>query len=236
MATNLGLTAGTCTDDYGHGTHIAGTIADTTYGFATSATVSCFKLLNSGGTVPSISGFFEAVAYALDSKNNVDVVNLSFGLRLTTDECPTCTPAQFDAVRDMLNSEIKDLSDNGIYSIMAAGNRAEDACIYTPQSATAEKAFTVQAYNEQGLSNSLSNFGTCTDLTAPGEDIPSLSFTGNNPAVLTGTSFAAPHVAAATAILLSGAAKVDVSTLTSTGIDITAGDGATIKALGISCI
>lgn len=83
-----------------------------------------------------------------------------------------------------------------------------DACNYSPADVTA--AITVGASNSVyergtncGSASSGSNYGTCLDLFAPGQNILSANNkTDRATKLMTGTSMAAPHVAGAAALLL----------------------------------
>lgn len=87
----------------------------------------------------------------------------------------------------------------------------------------------VQAHNESGITWPLSNYGTCTDLSAPGISIVSLSGTAD------GTSMAAPHITDTIAQLLSDGITPSFTTLTENGGTVTANDGNEIPKHGIYC-
>jgi len=64
-------------------------------------------------------------------------------------------------------------------------------------------AITVGAVGRGDRRSAFSNFGSCVDLWAPGEDITSVGIDGPQATrVLSGTSQAAPHVAGAAAMLI----------------------------------
>jgi hypothetical protein len=102
----------------------------------------------------------------------------------------------------------------GYAVIVAAGNFNENACDYQP--ARVAEAITVGATtrgdvrpgpNEWGYSRSGkpqgSNYGSCVDIFAPGDDIISAGHKSDTDiATESGTSFAAPHVTGAAALLL----------------------------------
>ena len=61
----------------------------------------------------------------------------------------------------------------GVVVVVAAGNSADDACFYSPASATS--AITVGSTTSADLVSPFSNYGTCMDIYAPGSDINSVA-------------------------------------------------------------
>ena len=174
-------------DCNGHGTHVAGTIAGSVYGMAKSATLIPVRALACDG-----SGLYSDVIAGLDwvAANHRDgtpaVVNLSIG-----------GPAS-----NTLDAAVQAVIGDGIPAIVAAGNRAVDACTASPSRVPA--AVTVAASESSDRQASFSNFGSCVDLYAPGVGITSTWYTSSTAtASLSGTSMATPHVAGAAALLLS---------------------------------
>lgn len=173
-------------DQQGHGTHVAGTVAGATYGVAPGAIVESYRVLNEFG-----NGSFESVVAGIDAAtaNGVDVINMSLS-GLTWSQ----VPAVDDAVRRS--------TDAGTVNVVAAGNASDDACLFTP--ANSPDAFTVGATDITSFGDqraSFSNFGSCVKIWAPGVGTLSSYFTSDNAtAVLSGTSMATPHVVGAVAI------------------------------------
>ncbi|WP_236557621.1 S8 family peptidase [Arthrobacter sp. 9AX] len=183
-AVNDGLGSGDCN---GHGTHVAGTVAGSTYGVAKGATVVPVRVLDCNG-----SGYNSDVVAGLDwvaanhAAGTPAVVNLSLGGGAST----------------AVDAAIQAVINDGVTAVVAAGNSAADACTSSP--ARVPGAVTVAASDSEDRQASFSNFGSCVDLYAPGVGITSASYTSASATVsMSGTSMASPHVAGAAALLLS---------------------------------
>ncbi|WAH98277.1 S8 family peptidase [Arthrobacter sp. MMS18-M83] len=176
------------TPEAGHGTHVAGIAAGSTYGIAKSATIVPVRVLNcSGGGNASdvIAGLNWVVQDHQAHPGQPAVANLS----LSGD------PNQ------SLDAAVQNAIDNGITVTLAAGNSSVDACTLSPSRVPA--AITVAATDAFDRQATFSNFGSCVDLYAPGVQITSDWNTSNTATnILQGTSMAAPHVAGAAAMLL----------------------------------
>ena len=175
------------TDCNGHGTHVAGTVAGATYGVAKGATLVPVRVLDCNG-----SGYNSDVVAGLDwiAANHAAgmpaVANLSLG----------------GAASSTVDAAIQAVIDDGVTTVVAAGNSAVDACTASP--ARVPGAVTVAASDSTDKQASFSNFGSCVDLYAPGVSITSDYYTSTTAtASMSGTSMAAPHTAGAAAVLLS---------------------------------
>ena len=175
------------TDCNGHGTHVAGTVAGSTYGVAKSATLVPVRVLDCSG-----SGYNSDVVAGLDwiaanhAAGTPAVANLSLGGGAST----------------TVDSAIQAVLDDGVTTVVAAGNSAVDACTASP--ARVPGAITVAASDSADKQASFSNYGSCVDLYAPGVSITSDYYTSTTAtASMSGTSMAAPHAAGAAALLLS---------------------------------
>ena len=174
------------TDCNGHGTHVAGTVGGTAHGVAKGVRLIAVKVLNCAG-----SGSFAGVAAGIDwvtghHTSGPAVANMSLGGQGsdTTGE---------NAVRNSIA--------DGITYAIASGNSNSDACNFTP--ARVAEAITVNASTNTDARASFSNFGTCSDIFAPGQNITSAWMTNDTATnTISGTSMAAPHVAGGAAVLL----------------------------------
>jgi aqualysin 1 len=177
---------GSKTDCSGHGTHIAGTIMSKTYGVAKKATAFAVRVFGcAGGSELSvmIAGINTAIAHAVASRKP-SIINLSFG----------------GDNSNAMNTAVKFATDRGIHVVASAGNDAKDACNVSP--ANAPSAITVMASDRNDVFASVSNYGACTDIIAPGVSILS-TWLNNGVTTYSGTSMAAPHVSGVMAMLLS---------------------------------
>jgi hypothetical protein len=184
-------------DHFGHGTHVAGTIAAEgnngigVVGVAWGAKVMDVKALDDGG-FGSDSELASAIIYAAD--NGADVINASWG-------GPGSSPVLEDAVNYA--------SSLGVVFVAAAGNSGADVAGFYPAGLAA--AIAVGALTPSGTNAYFSNFGYGLDVAAPGVDILSLRATNTYIGIplngqytrLDGTSMAAPHVAGLVALILS---------------------------------
>jgi len=171
-------------DCQGHGTHVAGTIAGTTYGVAKGATIVPIRVLDCLGA-GSTSAVVAGLDWILTFNNGAPaVVNMSLGGSPST----------------IVDSAVQRLIDDGITVVVAAGNSAYSACLASP--ARVPAAITVGATQSDDARAQYSNFGPCLDIWAPGTGITSAGIASDTAtAVKSGTSMATPHVAGAAALL-----------------------------------
>ncbi|PVU88917.1 hypothetical protein BB559_005288 [Furculomyces boomerangus] len=173
------------TDNYYHGTHVAGIAAGKMYGVAKEAEIVSVKIFDKNGK-PSPGGLITCLGWVVEDHKNskaqglskAAVVNLSLGSMGES-------RAYNDALAEMYNQ--------GIHVVVSSGNGADDACKYTP--ASNKNVITVGAIDKNDAIASWTNYGKCVDIFAPGDEIVSAKFDdedGN--LVLSGSSMSAPHV------------------------------------------
>lgn len=185
------------TDNNGHGTHVAGTIAASetgsgVVGAAPEANLLILKVLSGQGG-GKFAWIIDAIQYAVDWKGSkgerVRVISMSLG-------GPQDIPE--------LHEVIKYAVDNDVSIVCAAGNEGDG------RETTDEFAYP-GAYNEviqvgavdfqRGIAE-FTNTNDEIDLVAPGVEILS-TYPENKYARLSGTSMATPHVSGALALLIN---------------------------------
>jgi serine protease len=206
-------------DENGHGTHVAGTIAEKTnngiglVGIAYRAKVLPVRVLDRHGSGEA-DQIARGIRYAVD--RGADVINMSFNFG-----CGKTVPG--------VNEELRRAYRKGVIAVASIGNLGSEACISPP--ATAPRTIGVGGSTEGGCLGSYSLAGKGVDLVAPGggppaPGCPSISSrpifqvtlkSGNTrlfgqPSSYAGTSMAAAHVSGVAALVLaSGVVKRDAS-------------------------
>jgi serine protease len=207
-------------DRNGHGTFVAGTIAEATNngygltGLAFAARIMPVRVLNSEGEGDA-STIAEGVRFAVRHGARVINLSLEFSPGVTARDIPELMAALRYAYR------------KGVVVVAAAGNEGHTAVAYP---AKAPHVIAVGATTEHGCLANYSNDGPGLTLVAPGggadadlpgdpnchpelpsgRDVFQMTFTGSSPRQFgfpdgyEGTSMASPHVAATVALIIAG--------------------------------
>ncbi len=173
-------------DCSGHGTHVAGTIGGATYGVAKGVSLVAVRVLDCAGSAPwsvVIAGIDFVTADHQAGEPAVANMSLGGGANLAVDQ----------AVRNSIA--------DGVSYALSAGNSNAPACAFSP--ARVAQGMTSGASTSTDRKASFSNWGSCMDWFAPGQDITSAwrsSDTATN--TISGTSMASPHTAGVAALYL----------------------------------
>ena len=194
----------------GHGTHVAGTIAEKTdngiglTGIAYRAKLMPVRVLDSQGRGDA-AAIARGIRFAI--ANRAQVINMSFNFG-----CGKQVPGVNEALREAANK--------GIVVVASAGNLGAETCVSPP--ATGPRVIGVGGSTEGGCLGSYSLAGRGVDLLAPGGGTPiagcpsisarpiyqvTLKPTSSHefgvPSNYVGTSMAAAHVSGAAALVLA---------------------------------
>ncbi|MEA5550509.1 S8 family peptidase [Anabaena cylindrica UHCC 0172] len=186
-------------DDNGHGTHVAGTVAQSTNnqygvaGVAYEASLMPLKVLSASGS-GTVADIAEAIKFAAD--NGADVINMSLG---------------GGGASQLMEDAIEYAYKKGVVIIAAAGNESTDGASYP---ARYLHVIGVSAIGPDGEKASYSNYGAGVDISAPGGSetgtILQETINENGEGVflgLQGTSMASPHVAGVAALIKAEGVK-----------------------------
>ncbi|SMF21958.1 Serine protease, subtilisin family [Streptomyces sp. Amel2xC10] len=173
-------------DGNGHGTHVATTIAGSTYGVAKKAKIVAVRVLDNNGS-GTTAGVIAGIDWVTRNHSGPSVANLSLG----------------GGASSTLDTAVRNSIASGVTYAVAAGNSSANASSYSPARVT--EAITVGATTSTDARASYSNYGSVLDIFAPGSSITAgwhTSDTATN--TISGTSMATPHVAGAAAVYLAG--------------------------------
>lgn len=192
------FSSGICTDNTGHGSMVCGVIAAATgngkgiSSIAPGATILPIRCFTSTPTHVGgyVSNLISGLNFAVES--GADIINMSWGVTQNSSSLKTAVDAAYRA---------------GCILIAAAGNDGAAAVATNRYPAAWDNVISVGASNELGQLTNYSQRVESVDICAPGGSARSLivSTAFNSPTAYdskVGTSFSAPEVAAAAALLL----------------------------------
>lgn len=169
-------------DEYGHGTHVAGLIAGKNTGVAPNAELYIAKVLDKDG-FGSMAHVLDGITFAINYE--VDILCMSLG-----------SPYEIPLI---LQERITQAYNNGITIVCATGNSGRNQVQYP---AFMEEVIAVGGVDKDFNRAKFSNHGKQLDIMAPAVSILS-TFKDNNYARITGTSTASPLIAGAIALIIS---------------------------------
>jgi len=143
-------------DDYGHGTHMAGCIAQTTNnylgvaGVAFNATIMPIKVMDNTGNAP-VSVEIEGIYYA--TNNGVNIISMSLG---------------GDTYSATEQAAVTYAYENGVTLICSAGNSFDNIPEYP---ASLAECISVSAIRYDYTKPAYSNYGQYINVCAPGGDL-----------------------------------------------------------------
>jgi len=172
-------------DGNGHGTHVSSTVGGLRYGVAKGVYIVGVKVLSDQGS-GSNAGVIAGIDWVRGNHVRPSVSNLSLG-------------GGYSAAT---NNAVNALSASGNIVAVAAGNDNADACNYSPASAT--QVLSTGATARTDTRSTFSNYGTCTQIFAPGTNILGAWIGGNTASrTISGTSMASPHVCGVAALIVA---------------------------------
>ena len=184
-------------DCFGHGTHVAGTIGGTVYGVAKDVQLHAVRILSCSGQSTEAL-FIEGLDWVAANAILPAVANMSL---------------RWQPVSQGIVDAVEGATNAGVVLAVSAGNSSGDACTQSP--ANAPTAITTAASTINDAKAGFSNFGSCVDIFAPGENITSAWIGGSSATnTISGTSMASPHAAGGAAIYLSAHPDASVKRVT----------------------
>ncbi|MEQ8198695.1 MAG: S8 family peptidase [Clostridiaceae bacterium] len=179
-------------DDYGHGTHVAGIIAASNnsigvVGVSPNADLYVVKVLDGAGNGYS-SDLIEGIGWAITNKMNI--VNMSLEAQPS----------------EALYNAIKKANESGIVQVSSSGNNPDNPVTYPAAYSEVISVTAIDSNDERAFYASTGK----VDIAAPGVDIYS-TYIGSIYSIMSGTSMAAPHVTGVVALMLSNPLSVDLN-------------------------
>ena len=193
----------------GHGTHTAGLAVGSldfrnqgAAGIAPECKLMPVQVVDN--SMCPLSAIISGIMYAVHK--NADVVNISIGPSLQgLNELPIelqsqIARTQFKNVEKLWSRVCRIAADKNTILVFAAGN--DDIISSIPPENRSSAAITVGAVDQKLYPTDFTNYGPCTDISAPGKEIYS-SFPTRDFKTCDGTSMAAPIVTGTVALMKS---------------------------------
>ncbi len=200
-----------------HGTHVAGVVASTDpqyRGIAPGAKIAAVQVFSAAtgascGGRPTCarartSDVLAALDHLVDAKDTLSragirlvAANLSLSSDVTAESCD----------ESVLKGAVDRLRVVGISTVVAAGNAGDKTRLGIPSCIST--TLSVGAVDQAGAYWTVSNFGRNLDLLAPGVNVTS-TWPGGTFRPASGTSTAAPHVAASLALVAQALPNADL--------------------------
>ena len=171
----------------GHGTFVMSIINK----ISKNTNIYSVRIHNCGTSYCSASEAHTNIIYALNYIKNLNPTN-KFVINLS----------------QLINTEIKnklnELINIGGIVVLGAGNDNQNQCL-APKFAELNKdaSYIVGSINTNDYMSYFSNYGSCVNIYAPGENILAANYLNNDCNYWSGTSFAAPHISGALSYLWS---------------------------------
>lgn len=208
-------------DRHGHGTHVAGTIAAGNNGYGATGVAPDAKILpirvlgdNGSGTSFDVAA---GIRYAADM--GADIINLSLG----------------GGYSQTIESAVRYAESAGSLIVAASGNEYASMPGFPARfSGQYDNVLSVGAFDSAGRTAAFSNrvgASGAVQVDAPGVSVFS-TYPGSRYAWMSGTSMAAPHVAAVAALTLSADPSLSASELRNLLVAGVSGSGADSDSLG----
>lgn len=193
----------TAADPLGHGTQVCGLLAGKTFGVASGADLAVARVL----TRPAPAGFQGSEPQVKAGLNWL--LTTTFGDREEAGCDVICASLAFEGFNEFLFDDLEvERVDSGTVMVAGIGNGGQHGSGHHCSPGNYPNVIGVGALNVHGVVSAFSSWGPVAqtgsrkpDLCAPGEELTS-SVPGGGHRRIAGTSFAAPLVAGACALLI----------------------------------
>jgi len=213
-ATQLG--PGAALDDHFHGTHVSSILSGdgnvASVGVAPASEIVSVKVLDRNNRFCCSSDVVAGLDWIITNRPDVRIVNMSLGTFATfAGDCDAETAFTM-AFADAIDT----LTENGVAVFAASGNTSDADLMKAP--GCVANAISVGAVDKGRNVAAFSGGGLSLDLLAPGVNIAAAR-RGGGVRVLSGTSMATPHAAAAAALLLEAQPRLGPASLLAALVD-----------------